>query len=169
MQGKYDRIMQIDPEDLRTAMRQWATGVTIVSAEHQGMRHGMTVSSFTSVSLQPPLVLVSLEQVTKTHQLVQAAGHFGVTIMGQHQKEISDRFAGRIPDHEDRFKGLETVTLRTGAPLLVDGLAWFDCKVISTYPAGNHTVFIGEVLEVRTLNNLPPLIYYDRDYRKLDL
>jgi len=165
----YDEHMPADPEDLRLAMRQWTTGVTIVTVKHKGRRHGMTVSSFTSVSLTPPLLLVSLEQVTNTHKLVKAAGTFGVSILDQSQREISDRFAGRIADVTDRFAGLETFTLITGAPLMATGaLAWFDCRVVATYEAGNHTVFIGEVLAVKTGNSGRPLIYFNRDYRSLD-
>jgi len=161
--------MPADPEELRLAMRQWTTGVTIVSVQYKGRRHGMTVSSFTSVSLTPPLVLVSLEQVTNTHKLVEAAGIFGVSVLNQSQSEISDRFAGRVAGISDRFDGLETFTLVTGAPLLATGaLAWFDCRVVATYEAGNHTVFIGEVLAVQSSNNDLPLVYYDRDYRRLD-
>lgn len=150
-------------------MRQWATGVTVVSAQYLGRKHGMTVSSFTSLSLEPPLVLVSLEQSTQTHQLVQQAGHFGVTILGQSQREISERFAGHLTEMGDRFQGLETFTLSSGAPLLVQGLAWFDCRVVATYPAGTHTVFIGEVLAVRDEAREPPLLYYNRDYRQIAL
>jgi flavin reductase (DIM6/NTAB) family NADH-FMN oxidoreductase RutF len=167
----YDEHMTADPEDLRQAMRQWATGVTIVTVLHEGRRHGMTVSSFTSVSLDPPLVLVSLERVTNTHRLVQAAGTFGITILDQSKQEISDRFAGRITEFTDRFAGLETFTLVSGAPLLAHGaLAWFDCRVVVTYQAGNHTVFIAEVLAVKlNANGGKPLIYFNRDYRRLDL
>lgn len=161
--------MPVNPEDLRVAMRQWATGVTVVTSQFETQKHGMTVNSFTSVSLEPPLVLVSLESITKTQQLVRQAGYFGITILGQHQQEISDRFAGRIPDSDDRFKDLPVFNLVSGAPLLHDGLAWFDCKVVSTYEAGNHSVFLGEVLAVRTNQFAPPLIYYDRDYRSLNL
>ncbi len=156
-------------EEVRRALRQWATGVTVVSAQFQGRKHGMTVSSFTSLSLEPPLVLVSLEQSTHTHQLVQQAGHFGVTILGQSQRQISERFAGRLTESGDRFQGLETFTLVSGAPLLVQGLTWFDCRVVATYPAGTHTVFIGEVLAVRDEAKEPPLIYYNRDYREITL
>lgn len=161
--------MPANPEELRQAMRHWSTGVTIVSAQHNNRRHGMTVSSFTSLSLDPPLVLVSLEQVTKTHRLVQQAGYFGVTILEETQLQISDRFAGRITDYRDRFDGLETFTLVSGAPLLAHGLAWLDCRVVVTYQAGNHTVFIGEVLAVKSVDAGQPLLYYNRDYRRLDL
>jgi len=149
-------------------MRQWATGVTIISVMHDGRRHGMTASSFTSVSLFPPLVLVSLEQVTNTHRLVQQAGYFAVTILDQGQKDISDRFAGRSTEFSDRFSGLETFTMISGSPFLKRGLAWFDCRVIATYQAGNHTVFIGDVLAVKYSERGKPLIYYDRDYRRLN-
>jgi len=159
--------MSTEPEELRQAMRHWATGVTIVSAVHNGFWHGMTASSFTSVSLTPPLVLVSLEQVTKTHQLVHLAGYFGVTILDQGQQEISDRFAGRLTEFSDRFKGLEVFTMVSGVPFLTHGLAWFDCEVVATYQAGNHTVFIGDVLAAKSGAEDPPLIYYNRDYRRL--
>jgi flavin reductase (DIM6/NTAB) family NADH-FMN oxidoreductase RutF len=160
--------MPVDPEELRAAMRQWATGVTVVSAEYDGVRHGMTVSSFTSVSLAPPLVLVSLERAASTHQLVKQAGHFGVTILSQGQQLISDRFAGRIPGLVDRFAGLETFTLASGTPLLVGGLAAFVCRVVVTYTAANHSVFIGEVLAVHIGQPGTPLLYYDRDYGRLE-
>lgn len=160
--------MPANPEELRQAMRLWTTGVTIVSAQHNNRRHGMTVSSFTSLSLDPPLVLVSLEQVTKTHRLVQQAGYFGVTILDESQQQISDRFAGRITEYSDRFSDLETFTMVSGTPLLVGGLAWLDCRVVVTYQAGNHTVFIGEVLAVKSEATGQPLLYYDRDYRRLD-
>jgi flavin reductase (DIM6/NTAB) family NADH-FMN oxidoreductase RutF len=161
--------MPANPEELRQAMRLWSTGVTIVTAQHNNRRHGMTVSSFTSVSLDPPLVLVSLEQITKTHRLVQQAGYFGVTILEESQQQVSDRFAGRISEYRDRFDGLETFTLVSGSPMLAHGLAWLDCRVVVTYQAGNHTVYIGEVLAVKSADAGQPLLYYNRDYRRLHL
>ena len=161
--------MAIDPELLRQAMRQWTTGVTIVSARLDSIRHGMTVNSFTSVSLTPPLVLVSLERGARTHGLIKQSGYFGVTILGKEQREISDRFAGRQTEYTDRFANLGTYTLVSGAPLLDGGLAGLDCRVVSTYEAGTHTVFIGDVLAAQVGNNSHPLVYYDRDYRGLKL
>jgi flavin reductase (DIM6/NTAB) family NADH-FMN oxidoreductase RutF len=158
---------KIDSEMLRLAMRQWATGVTIVTSALNGKRHGMTVSSFTSVSLVPPMVLVSIERIVRTHQLMSQSGIFGVSILSERHNKISDRFAGRESDADDRFKGLETVTLETGAPLLLDGLANFDCKVVGQHEAGSHSLFIGLVVAVRLGNSGSPLIYYDRQYRQL--
>ncbi|NLG73372.1 MAG: flavin reductase family protein [Chloroflexi bacterium] len=158
-----------DSEALRLAMRRWATGVTIVASQHAGVRHGMTVSSFTSVSLEPPLVLVSLERTTRTHELIQRSGIFSVTILTSEQQQISDRFAGRESEMSDRFAGLEVYTLVTGAPLLQQGLAGFDCRVVNAHSTGTHTIFIGDVLASRVHANSSsrPLIYYNRGYRRL--
>ncbi len=154
---------------LRDALRFWTTGVTIVAARHAGVAHGMTVNSFTSLSLDPPLVSVSLEKATRTHQLVKDAGTFAVTILSQRQLALSDRFAGRDSEQSDRFDGLETFSLETGNPILSEGLAFFDCKVSASHDAGTHTVFIGEVLVCgqHTENGEPPLVYFNRAYRKL--
>lgn len=159
--------MSLDPETLRTAMRQWATGVTVVTAAHQNMRHGMTVSSFTSVSLEPPLVLVSLERGRTTHRLVESSGAFGVSILAHRQREISERFAGRLPELEDRFVGLEAFSLLSEIPLLAGCLAAFDCRVVSSYAAGTHTIFIGEVLAVMHNVSGDPLIYFDQAYHRI--
>jgi flavin reductase (DIM6/NTAB) family NADH-FMN oxidoreductase RutF len=158
----------VNPEALRIAMRYWATGVTIVSSLFNDVRHGMTVSSFTSVSLIPPLVLVALEKISRTHQLVEQSGVFGVTILRENQQDISDRFAGRHTEYEDRFEGINTHTLITGAPLVAGGLAYFDCQVVTTYNGGSHTLFIGSVV-ASLADGLygQPLVYFDRAYRQL--
>ncbi len=154
-------------EDLRRAMRKWATGVTVVAAAVDGQRHGMTVSSFTSVSLEPPLVLVALRQESRTHALVERAGYFGVSVLARGQEEISNRFAGREAEDADRFAGLSAATLVTGAPLLEGSLAWFDCRVVRAVPAGTHTIFLAEVVAARAFDRGAPLLYFDRQYRSL--
>jgi flavin reductase (DIM6/NTAB) family NADH-FMN oxidoreductase RutF len=162
-----EKNMSIDPELLRSAMRQWATGVAIVTASFDGVVHGMTVSSFTSVSLMPPQVLISLAQNTRTYDLVKNSRSFGVTLLSQGQQDISDRFAGRIADEQDRLTGLETFTLETGAPLLKNGLAHFDCHVIATFTSGTHTLFIGAVLAAQGREDAGPLLYYNRGYHRI--
>lgn len=161
--------MQTNPETLRQAMRSWASGVTIVTSAHNGVAHGMTVSSFTSLSLDPPRILIALSQDSRTHDLVSRSQVFGVTILAKEDEELSDRFAGRIPDEGNRMVGVETFTLQTGSPLLRGGLAHFDCRVVSTFVSGTNTVFIGEVLAAQSGENpqAKPLLYFDRQYRKL--
>ncbi|MCW5874066.1 MAG: flavin reductase [Anaerolineales bacterium] len=162
-------ILRPMPDQLRDVLRFWTTGVTIVSATHQGMRHGMTVNSFTSLSLEPPLVSISLEKVTRTHELVRQAGRFGASILSAGQRELSDRFAGRESEQSDRFVDVSTFTLETGSPLLHEAIAYFDCRVAVTHDAGTHTIFISEVLAAGTpgSDELQPLVYFNRAYRKL--
>lgn len=157
----------IGSEEMRAVMRNWATGVTVVSTTFDGESHGMTVSSFTSVSLDPAMVLVSLQMEARTHKMVDASGVFGVTILDRSQQEISDRFAGRIPDYEDRFEGLDTNTMITGSPFLPGGLAQFDCRVFDKYEIGGHTLFFGQVLAAQINKVAKPLIYYNRSYWEL--
>ncbi|NOH04605.1 MAG: flavin reductase [Chloroflexi bacterium] len=134
--------MTLDPEALRSAMRAWSAGVTVVTAAHGNQRHGMTVNSFTSISLDPALITISLQQNSRTHDLISKSRAFGLTILSSEQAKISDLFAGRVPEVTDRFAGLQTETLVTGSPLLVGGLAWMDCRVAETYDAGMNTLFI---------------------------
>jgi flavin reductase (DIM6/NTAB) family NADH-FMN oxidoreductase RutF len=157
----------LDPEQLRKSMHAWVSGVTIVTATHAGEQHGMTVSSFTSVALEPPLIIVSLQTASRTHQLVSQAKAFAVTILGEDQQELSDRFAGRIGDAEDRMTGLETETLITGAPFIKGGLAYLDCRVTQSIPLGTNTLFLAEVVAARGNGAGQPLVYHDRKYHKL--
>ena len=159
--------MTVEPELLRQAMRSWATGVTIVTAAHAGVQHGMTVSSFTSISITPPQVLISVAHSTRTYDLIKHSQHFGVTILDASQAEISDRFAGRMSEDLDRLAGLETIQLVSGTPLLKQGLAQFDCHVLTTVDSGTNTLFIGEVLAVQSVLQGNPLIYFNRGYQKI--
>jgi flavin reductase (DIM6/NTAB) family NADH-FMN oxidoreductase RutF len=148
-------------------MRAWTTGVAVVTAVHEGQRYGMTVNSFTSVSLEPPLVVVTLKQLTHTHDLVVKSNAFAVTILAADQKHLSDRFAGKLPEIHDRFDGLELETLALDAPLLKGGLAHFNCRVIQSIPIGENTLFLAEVIAARGEGEGEPLVYHNRVFWKL--
>lgn len=154
-------------DQLRAAMRAWTSGVTIVTAVYEGERHGMTVSSFTSISLDPPLIVISLQTASRTHDVVVKAEAFGVTILAVDQQEISERFANRQSTMGERMDGLDTETLVTGAPLIKGGLAYLDCRVRQSIRAGMNTVFIAEVVAVRGDDHDAPLVYHDRTYHRL--
>src|SRR5690349_17090024 len=111
-------------DQLRAAMRAWTSGVTVVTAVYEGEKHGMTVSSFTSVSLDPPLIIISLQTVSRTHDIVVKAQAFGVTILAEAQRDLSERFANRQSSMGERLDGLDTETLVTGAPFIKGGLAY---------------------------------------------
>ena len=161
------QLYPIDPDALRQAMRLWATGITIVSASSRGVYHGMTVSSFTSISLSPPLVLIALQNKARTYGLVVETGYFGVMVLAEGQQVLSDRFAGREDLDEDRYRGLETFTMVSGAPFLRDGLAYFDCQMKTSYDLGTHSIFIGEVLSLQAFPERKPLLYFNRDYQSI--
>lgn len=160
--------MTLDSEQLRQAMRAWTTGVTVVSAVHAGQRYGMTVNSFTSISLEPPLIAVALRQLTHTHELVEKSGEFGVTILTAAQRQLSERFAGKFPEITDRFAGVETETLTLDIPLITGGMAFFNCRVVSSMPVGENTLFMAEVIAARGAGKSEPLVYHNRTYWKLD-
>lgn len=159
--------MTIDSKALRMAMRQWVTGVTIVTTAHGEERAGMTVSSFTSVSLEPPTVLVCLNKTTYTHTLVLQSGVFAVSLLGTGQGGLSNRFAGLEPGVTDRFEGLEVMIAETGSPLLPGAVAWLDCVVRARHDTTTHTIFIGEVVYAMSEADRDPLVYYNRSYQLL--
>ena len=159
--------MTLDPEQLRHAMRAWTTGVTVVTAIHDGQQYGMTVNSFTSISLDPPLVSLALKKLTHTHELIEKSGEFAVTILATGQKELSDRFAGKHPEIKDRFEGVPTETLAISAPLIKGGTAYFNCRVVNSIPLGENTLFVAEVIAAQGEGTSEPLVYHNRVYWKL--
>jgi len=156
--------MTLTPDQLRAAMRAWTTGVTIVTASYDGNQHGMTVSSFTSISLEPALVTISLHATSRTSELINKSNAFGLTILSAEQTQLSELFAGRTNENENRLAGVETETLMTGAPLIKGGLAWLDCRVVHSYAAGMNTLFVAEVVAARGIGEGLPLVYYNRKY-----
>lgn len=159
--------MALDPNALRQTMRQWSTGVTVVTTVAGQERAGMTVSSFTSVSLQPPTVLVCLNKETYAHDLVMKSGVYGISLLGVGQEVLSNRFAGLDPTVSDRFAGLNLITAVTGAPLLADAIAWFDCVVKQTLDTTTHTIYVAEVVYANSDPSRAPLVYHNRSYNVL--
>jgi flavin reductase (DIM6/NTAB) family NADH-FMN oxidoreductase RutF len=160
--------MPLDGELLRQVMRHWPTGVTVVTSKTDNYCHGMTVNSFTSLSLEPPFVAVTLARESRTYALVKQSGIFGINILGEDSGDISDRFAGKIAEAVDRFAGLEIFTLVTGAPLLTLALANLDCRVAHRYAMPNSTLFVGEVLAVHHSSAGWPLVYLNKGYHKIE-
>jgi flavin reductase (DIM6/NTAB) family NADH-FMN oxidoreductase RutF len=158
---------EMGPEDMRRIMRRWSTGVTLVTVDDGVNRHGMTVNSFTSVSLTPPLILVSLERGTRTHQMVLETKSFAVAILEAEQRDLAERFAGRIADTEDRFDQVPTFSSPLGHPLPEGCLAYVDAKVEIATEAGTHTVFIARASSGAAIREGIPLLYYNRSYRRL--
>lgn len=155
--------MTYDAPGLREAMRRWTSGICIVAAEVANARRGMTVSSFTSVSMDPPLILVVLNGGSDTAQWIERAGLFGVSILAAEQKEMAVTFAEADAERR-RFEVGVWRRGRLGVPLLQGSLATLEVRVVQTVTAGTHRIVVGHVEEVGELRLGTPLVYFDRAY-----
>jgi flavin reductase (DIM6/NTAB) family NADH-FMN oxidoreductase RutF len=153
--------------DLKQVMRRWPSGVAVITASYESKAHGMTVNSFTSVSVDPPMVTVTLANATRTKGLVDRSGYFAINLLSEGQNDISDRFAGRIAEDEDRFNGLSVKAGLASLPLLEVAAAHLECRVVYTYVMENSTLYIGEVLKAEKAQEKPPLVYFNRDYYRV--
>jgi flavin reductase (DIM6/NTAB) family NADH-FMN oxidoreductase RutF len=151
--------------EYRHVMSRFATGVTVVSAVQDDVRYGMTVSSLTSVSLHPILLLFCCAYDSTLHAPLLAAGQWGVSVLAADQDDVAKWFAAHGTPGQDQFD--TQVADRgplTGAPLLRDALAWLECRTWATYDGGDHTIVVGEVLSARNGVDAAPLLYYRGDY-----
>lgn len=158
--------MSIDPERFKEVMAHYATGVTVVTTRSEGRDYGMTVSAFASVSLEPPLVLVCIAARLFTHEQIAASGRFAVNILAEEQRAWGERFAGLVPEREDRFAGIEAERGRTGCPLLPGTLGWLECELREAHGGGDHTIFVGQVVGGQVRGGRP-LLYFDRAWQRL--
>jgi cob(II)yrinic acid a,c-diamide reductase len=154
-------------DELREVMRCWPTGVAVVTSQHTGTRRGLTVNSLASVSLEPPRVVFSISNRSRTLELITRSNSFAVTMLAHDQQYLSDIFAGKVAAEEDRFSGLETFTLSTGCPLLKVGRAFLDCWVVHDFVMPNSTLFVGEVVAARVDPGQAPLVYLNRGYHQV--
>jgi flavin reductase (DIM6/NTAB) family NADH-FMN oxidoreductase RutF len=155
--------MPIDESRFRQAMGHFASGVTVVTTEKDGYQYGMTVSSFASLSLRPPLVLICIDKTVPTHGAIADAGRFVVNILEERQEHLSRRFS--VTDN-DKFRGVAWHTGRLGLPVLDNALAVIECRLATTVDGGDHTIFIGEVNDAEVREG-EPLLYYRRGYREI--
>lgn len=157
----------IDTRKFRDVLGRFATGVAVVTAETEGVRLSVTVSSFNSVSLSPPLVLFSIAKSALSFDLWQRTEHFAVTVLSEQQQDISNRF-GRAGN--DKWSGVAVERGVYGSPLIQNGLAYFECDVYARYDGGDHLIVVGRVLEFSANDIDPaakPLVFYGGKYRQL--
>ncbi|MRG94736.1 flavin reductase family protein [Polyangium spumosum] len=161
--------MSLSAAELRRVLGQFATGVTVVTTRHEGVPQGMTANSFTSVSLEPPLVLFCADKRARSGTIVGAARCFAVNVLAEDQRHLSDLFAGKGTDAE-RSALLAEIgqTAVTGAPVLPGSLGWLDCRLERAIDAGDHVVFLGEVVAASTGDPSAPLLYFRGAYRHLE-
>ena len=156
--------MPVSKDEFRSAMSRFASGVTVVTTrteDHQP--NGLTVSSFASLSLEPPLVLVCIDQRASIHDLLVEGHYFAVNVLAEAQEILSRRFASR---DADRFSGTGYVDGVTGVPILNDVVAAIECRIVHTYSGGDHTIVVGEV-EHAIVGDGKPLAYFRGGYAQL--
>jgi flavin reductase (DIM6/NTAB) family NADH-FMN oxidoreductase RutF len=160
-EGAAPAALSFDAKKFRSALGRFASGVTIITASYEGQTHGMTANAFVSVSLEPPLVLVSLDNRSYMHKVLPSVGHYGVSVLAENQERLSNHFAGRTQE------GLHIrFTTRDGIPLMEGAVAYFAVKVIDVHPAGDHTLYVGRVLHFESRDD-KPLLFYAGGYQHL--
>ncbi len=148
--------------DFRAVMRRFPTGVTVVTTVVDGVPKGFTANAFSSVSAEPPMVLICVNRLARTHPLISLAGHFCVNILRLDQRWIAERFASHEP--VDPFDGIAHTTAQTGSPIFDGVLGYLDCDLAEEHSAGTHTIFIGTVVACNAYGGAP-LGYFDAAYR----
>jgi len=158
--------MTLDPDTFRSVLGRFPSGITVVTTrDGDGRDAGLTVSAFSSVSLHPPLVQVCVDQAASVYSVIAASTHFGVSILAAEQEALSRRFSTVESMH--RFEGIGFSRGESGVVLLEDALAHLECRMFACHPAGDHSIFVGEV-ERATARAARPLLYYRGGYAQLE-
>lgn len=154
------------PRDFRNALGRFATGVTVITAlSPEGKPIGVTVSSFNSVSLDPPLVLWSLSGNSPKLEAFRQASHYAINVLAGDQRNLSNRFASRT---EDRFADVPVHEGLGGTPLIDGCCAWFECTHEAHHPGGDHLIFVGRVQRFARGESTSPLVFFDGAYAWID-
>ena len=160
--------MTVPQAEFRKALGSFATGVTVITVDYEGEVHGMTANAFSSVSLDPPMVLVCVDHRARTHAQLHARKRFGVNVLAENQQTISEYYARPAQDHRhaEQEAGAHFDRTAHGTPVLNGALAYLECRLHTAQDAGDHTIFIAEVEEV-VVRGGDPLLYYRGEYRAI--
>ena len=155
----------LDPRSFCQACGKYTTGIVVATVlDAHGEPHGITINSFTSVSLTPPLVLFCVDHRARILAHFRQCHHFGINVLNEFQRAAAEHFAS---SKRDRFHGMEWRSGQTGVPLLTRGLALLECKLHNRVAAGDHDILVGEVLSAQVEEGRP-LVYFGSQYRKLE-
>jgi len=160
--------MSVTQADFRRALGCFATGVTVITVDYEGEVHGMTANAFTSVSLDPQLVLVCVDHKARTHAHLHAKKRFGVNVLASDQQAISQYYArpARTHEHAEEEAGARFDHTAQGTPVLHGALAYLECRLHTAQDAGDHTIFIAEVEDV-VVREGEPLLFFRGNYREI--
>jgi flavin reductase len=153
-------------DELRALMQRFPAGVAVLTVDVEGERLGLTVGSLVSLSLEPPLVGVSIAHQAAMHELLRRAGGFAASLLAGGQEWLAQHFARGVPPI-GMWHGIATLEGAAGAPLLAGALGWMECRLAGETPAGDHTFFVGEVLSAELGEPAPPLVHVEAGYRSV--
>jgi flavin reductase (DIM6/NTAB) family NADH-FMN oxidoreductase RutF len=152
---------EIDPREFRSALGHFASGITIATVVHEDTTHGMTANAFMSVSMDPPLVVVSADHKTTWHEKASESDRYGVSVLSEQQGALSNHFAGKPEE------GIEIPFVwRNGVALIEGAIAQFVCRIVDAHPAGDHTLYIGQI-EYLNYEEGKPLLFFTGEYGAL--
>ena len=159
--------MSIDAARYRQIAGHFATGVTVITTAFEGWLHGMTANAVASLSLDPLLFLVCVDKAAHMHGQLEKAGRFGVNILADDQEDISRLFATSMEPERERLGGFEYHLGPHGTPVLEGALAYIECDVTDRHAGGDHTIFIGSVIDGEVAREAPPLLFFRGGYRRI--
>ena len=159
--------LRVSPDAYRAAMRFVPAAVTIITAHHDGKRNGLTATAVASVSADPPQLLICVNRQASAEPLIAESGRFAVNVLAREHRESADRFSQSTLSSGERFEAHRWIDLPSGVPALADAIAVFECRIVQHSLLGTHSLFIGEVVGIRTADG-EPLLYHDGRYRQLD-
>ncbi|SFJ14283.1 NADH-FMN oxidoreductase RutF, flavin reductase (DIM6/NTAB) family [Celeribacter neptunius] len=155
-------------EGLKSAMRLYASGVTVITAGQGAGRRGLTATAFTSVTMDPPTVLVCVNRNGQAHDAIVENGHFCVNVLCEEARDVAESFAGMTgKTGADQFEGFEWIETRVGAPAYAFAQAAVACKLTQTLETASHSIFIGEVCEAATNPDRTPLLHFNRGFHAI--
>jgi flavin reductase (DIM6/NTAB) family NADH-FMN oxidoreductase RutF len=155
-------------QEFRAVMSRFATGVTVVTMPAEGGPHGTTVNAFTALSLDPPLILVCLDHDTRSARILEQAGSFSVNVLGHEQLHLGEFFSsGTRPTGHAAFVDIAYRNGVTGAPLLLGSVAHIECTVAAMFKAGDHTIYVGEVVDVAPGKEAEALVFHRGRFHSL--
>ena len=154
----------MNKEEIETALSKIVHGVCIITTKFEGRVNGMTAAWVMRASFVPPIVVVSIGKSRYTHELIQKAKVFAVNILDSSCIELAKRFGFYSGKEFNKFEQVEWIEGKTGSPILTQSCAFLDCELVSTHPAGDHTLFVGKVIDGRVNKDTNPLIYHRDDF-----
>ena len=156
----------MNPTDFRNICGHYATGITVVTTTHKGEAHGITVNSFSSVSLDPPLILFCIDKGARFNTPLNAEQYLAINILSEHQQEVSNRFASSKLTNEERFEGLATIPEHK-YPVFAESLGVLEAKLQATHDGGDHWIYIAKVSSGQAFEG-SPLLYYGGSYSSVN-